>query len=61
MAIPEGLEVAESVPHALGLQLDNDQDTPLFWGSFATVAVKLSVCPGCSVAEAGVTVTDVAG
>ena|ERR1700682_3209428 len=60
MAAPEALEVAERVPHAPGLQLERDQDTPLLWGSFATVAVKVFVCPGWSVTEAGVTVTEVA-
>jgi hypothetical protein len=60
MAAPEALEAAESVPHAPGLQLERDQDTPLLWASFATVAVKVFVWPGWSVADAGVTVTDVA-
>src|ERR1700682_4188808 len=60
MAAPEALEVAERVPHAPGLQLERDQDTPLPCGSFATVAVKVFVCPGWSVTDAGVTVTEVA-
>ena len=41
---PEALEVAESSPHAPGLQLERDHDTPLFCGSLATVAVKVCVC-----------------
>jgi hypothetical protein len=41
--------------------LERDQETPLLCGSLATVAVKLFVCPGWSVAEAGETVTEVAG
>jgi hypothetical protein len=60
MAPPEALALAESVPHAPGLQLERAQDTPLLCGSFATVAVNVFVCPGKSVADAGVTVTDVA-
>ncbi len=60
MAAPEALEAAESVPHAPGLQLESDQDTPLLCGSLATVAVKLCVCANWRVADAGVTATEVA-
>ena|SRR5258706_11480585 len=60
MAAPEALEAAESVPHAPGLQLERDHETPLVCGSFATVALKLFVCPGWRVAEAGETLTEVA-
>jgi len=61
MAVPEALEVAESVPHAPGLQLERDQDTPLLCGSFATVAVKICVCASWTVTDAGETATEVAG
>src|SRR5258708_29233923 len=61
MALPEALEVAERVPHAPGLHWDKDQATPLLWGSFATVAVKICVCANWSVADAGETATEMAG
>jgi hypothetical protein len=60
MAPPEALEVAESRPHAPGVQLERDQDTPLFCGSFATVAVKPCVWPSWIVEDAGATVTETA-
>src|SRR6267154_4610162 len=60
MALPEALEVAESVPHVPGLHWDRDQATPLLWGSFATVAVKICVCANWSVTDAGETATEVA-
>src|SRR5438270_10560783 len=60
MAVPEALDVAERVPHAPGLQLASDQDTPLLCGSFATVAVKSCDCPNCSVTDAGASETELA-
>src|SRR5258705_10293058 len=60
MALPEALEVAESVPHVPGLHWDRDQATPLLWGSFATLAVRICVCANWSVTDAGETATDVA-
>jgi hypothetical protein len=39
-AAPDALAAAESVPHALGAQLESDQETPLFFESLETVAVK---------------------
>ena len=60
MAVPEALEVAESVPHAPGLQWERDQETPLLWESFATVAVKICVCANWSVTDAGEAATEVA-
>ena len=59
-AVPEALEVAESAPHAPGLQLERDQDTPLLCGSFATLAVRICVCANWSVTDAGETATEVA-
>ena len=44
-AAPEALAVAESVPHAPGAQLESDQETPLFFVSLETVAVKGCVWP----------------
>jgi hypothetical protein len=61
MAVPEALEVAESVPQGPGLQFERVQDTPLFWGSFATVAVKICVCDNWTVTDAGETATEMAG
>jgi hypothetical protein len=60
MAVPEALEVAESVPHPPVPQFEMDQDTPLFWGSFATVAVKICVCANWIVTEGGETDTEMA-
>src|SRR5713101_6211771 len=60
MAVPEALEVAESVPHAPGLQWERDQETPLLWESFATVAVKICVCANWSVTDAGEAAMEVA-
>ena len=60
MAVPEGLEGAESVPQVPGLQLERVHATPLPCGSLATVAVKLWVWPSCRVIEAGETATEVA-
>jgi hypothetical protein len=60
MAAPEALVEAESVPHAPGSQWERDQDTPLFWGSLATLAVRLCVCASWIVAAGGETATEVA-
>jgi len=60
MAVPEALEVAESVPQGPGLQLERVQDTPLFWGSLATVAVKICVCANWTVTDGGETATEMA-
>ena len=45
MGAPEALEVAESTPHVPGSQLESDQDTPLLFGSLATVALKFCGWP----------------
>ncbi len=60
---PEALLVAESVPHAAAVHPapDSPQLTPLFALSFATVAVNVCVCPVCTDAVVGATVTDIAG
>ena len=60
MAVPEALEVAERVPQAPGLQLERVQDTPLFWGSFATVLVKVCVWANWTVTDAGERATEMA-
>lgn len=59
MAAPELLEFAESVPQATPLQPEPDrvQVTPLFCGSFCTVAVKACDCPVCTDALVGETLT----
>ena len=57
MAAPEALVGAESVPHAPGSQWERDQDTPLFCGSLATLAVRLCVCASWIVVDAGETLT----
>jgi hypothetical protein len=44
------------VPHGVGEQ-DTVQVTPLFVGSFVTVAVNCAVAPACTVAVLGVTET----
>src|SRR5882762_11718061 len=54
------MEVAERTPHAPGLQVERDQDTPLLCGSFATLAVRICVCANWSVTDAGETATEVA-
>ena len=55
MGVPEALELFESVPQAAPLQPEPDrvQVTPLFCGSFCTVAVKACDCPVCTDALAG--------
>src|ERR1700720_4133607 len=55
---PEGLVTAEREPHAPGSQWERDQDTPLFCGSLATLAVRLCVCASWIVADAGETATE---
>jgi len=62
-ATPEALLAAESVPHAAAVHPapDSPQLTPLFALSFATVAVNACVCPVCTDAVVGATVTDIAG
>jgi hypothetical protein len=56
--VPE--ELGEIVPHAPGLQWESDQDTPLFWASFATLAVKICGCASWRVTVAGETDTEIA-
>src|ERR1700731_3602400 len=56
-AAPEALVAAEREPHAPGAQWERDQDTPLFCGSLATLAVRLCVCASWIVADAGETAT----
>jgi hypothetical protein len=62
-ATPEALLGAESVPHAAAVHPapDSPQLTPLFALSFVTVAVNACVCPVCTDALVGATVTDIAG
>jgi hypothetical protein len=60
MGAPEALEVAESSPHAPGSQLESDQDTPLLFGSLATVALKFCGWPSSSVEDAGAAATEMA-
>ena len=62
-ATPEALLAAESVPHAPAVhpEPDSPQLTPLSALSFATVAVNPCVCPVCTDAVVGATVTDIAG
>ena len=57
MPAPDALELADSVPHVapeqpLPVKL---QVTPLFCGSFVTVAETLRVCPICTEAVTGLT------
>jgi len=52
------LVVAESCPQAPGAHCASDHATPWLCGSFATVAEKLCVCPGCRVEAAGEVATD---
>jgi hypothetical protein len=63
MAVPDGLELFESVPHAAPLQPEPDrvQVTPLFCGSFCTVAVKACDCPVCTDALVGDTLMPTGG
>ena len=63
MAVPDGLELFESVPQAAPLQPEPDrvQVTPLFCGSFCTVAVKVCDCPVCTDALVGDTLMLIAG
>ena len=60
---PEALEFAESVPQAAPLQPEPEraQLTPLFCGSFCTVAVKVCDCPVCTDALVGETLTLIGG
>lgn len=59
MAVPDTLELLESVPQAAPLQPDPErlQLTPLLCESFCTVAVKVCDCPVCTDALAGDTLT----
>ena len=61
--VPEALEVADSMPQAAPLQPapESVQVTPLFCGSFCTVAVKLWVCPVCRDEFVGDTLTPTGG
>ena len=63
IAVPDALEDLERVPHAEPLQPMPTmvQLTPLFCESFCTVAVTLCVCPVCTDALVGFTVTEIAG
>jgi hypothetical protein len=58
--VPEALGAGESVPHAPGVQWERDQDTPLLWASFATLAMKICVCASWRVTVAGETATEIA-
>ena len=62
MAVPDALEVVESVPQDAPEQPApvNVQVTPLFCVSFCSVAVMLCVCPVCTEALAGATATVIA-
>jgi hypothetical protein len=62
IATPEALEAADSVPHVAPLQPEPDrvQVTPLFEGSFATVAVSDWVAPTWTLAAARDMVTAIA-
>jgi hypothetical protein len=50
IAVPEALDVADNVPHAVPVQPEpvSFQVTPLFCESFCTVAVTLAVLPTCT-------------
>ena len=63
MGAPDGLEVEESVPQAAPLQPDPErfQVTPLFCGSFATVAVMVCACPASTACVCGEMLTVIAG
>jgi hypothetical protein len=52
--------VEETVPHDAA-EHDTVQVTPLFAVSLVTVAVNCAVAPACSVAEFGVTATEIPG
>jgi hypothetical protein len=56
IAAPDAPEVADSVPQAAPVQPAplNVHVTPLFWESFATVAVTLVLCAVCTETAAGV-------
>ena len=62
-ATPEALLAAETVPHVAAVHPvpDSAQLTPSFALSFATVAVNACICPVCTDAVVGATVTDIAG
>lgn len=51
--------MAESVPQAPGVQLESDQDTPLFFGSLETVAVKVCVWPNWMVEDGALIATEI--
>src|ERR1700745_3680400 len=63
MAVPEALELAETVPQAAPLQPEPErgQVTPLFCESFGTVAVKACDWPVCTDALVGDTLMLIAG
>jgi hypothetical protein len=63
IAVPNALDVADSVPHAAPLQAvpDSAQVTPLFCESFCTVAVNVCGWPTCSDTVVGDTLTEIAG
>ena len=64
IGVPDALVGAESVPHAAPEQPtpDTAQLTPLFCGSFATVAVNACVpIPACRLCVAGATLTPIVG
>ena len=58
MGAPDALVAADSVPHAPGAQLESDHETPLFFGSLDTVAVKVCVWPDWIVEDDGATTTE---
>jgi hypothetical protein len=59
MGEPEALVVAESVPHAPAAQLERDHETPAFFGSLDTFAVKVCVWLNWIVDDGGVIATEI--
>jgi len=60
VATPLAVAVGETVPHC-AVEHDTVQVTPLFAGSFVTVAVKCAMPPGCTVPVSAETETAIAG
>ena len=63
IAAPEALELLESAPQDAPLQPvpESVHVTPLFCGSFCTVALKVCVCPTVTDAPVGATLTVTGG
>jgi hypothetical protein len=59
IGVPDALALADNVPHVAPLQPvpESFQVTPLFAGSFVTVAVNACIAPACTLAVGGATVT----